>query len=273
MEEISFKEFLELSPPGRAISVSDLAKFNDLKYELNAPVLQIHCETEECSGIRFFHSENKESLSNIHANNKFITYFCRNCRKTFKTFSLRVSKEKDSESWSVQKYGELPNFGSPTPSRVFNLIGGERDLFFLGRKNENQGMGIGAFVYYRRVIESQKFRIFDEIIRVIKKIDPASEVIPELELAKGEVQFTKAVESLKHALPQSLFINGYNPLTLLHSALSEGVHAHSDEECLEFASSVRTVLFEFAERLGLALKEEALLNAAVSKLANKSKKS
>ena len=51
----------------------------------------------------------------------------------------------------------------------------------------------------------------------------------------------------------------------------QGVHAHSDSECLELASSVRTVLFEFAERLGQALKEEAELNNAVNKLANKKK--
>ena len=171
------------------------------------------------------------------------------------------------------KYGEDPSFGPPTPARAFNLIGGERELFILGRRNENQGMGIGAFVYYRRVIESQKNRIFDELIRVIGKISPGDAVLEELESAKNETQFTKAVESIKHALPQSLSINGYNPLTLLHSALSEGVHIHTDSECLELASSVRTVLFEFAERLGQALKEEAELNAAVDRLANKKKSS
>ena len=143
----------------------------------------------------------------------------------------------------------------------------------MGRRSEIQGMGIGSFVYYRRVLESQKNRIFDELIRVIDKISPGDAILKELETAKNETQFTKAIESIKHALPQSLYINGYNPLTLLHSALSEGVHTHSDEKCLELASSVRNVLFEFAERLGEALKEDAELKLAVNRLAKKEKSS
>jgi hypothetical protein len=60
-----------------------------------------------------------------------------------------------------------------------------------------------------------------------------------------------------------------NPLTLLHSALSEGLHAQTDEECLEIATSIRVVMADFAERMGQALKDEAELTSAVSRLLNK----
>lgn len=33
-----------------------------------------------------------------------------------------------------------------------------------------------------------------------------------------------------------------NPLNLLHSTLSEGLHAKTDEECLEVAGSIRDIL-------------------------------
>lgn len=274
MEKKTFKEFLETVPPGKEVLVSDFTVVkNNINY-VATPKLHLHCTTEECQGIRFFvvtATTNEAWLYSDKYNNNYLTYVCRNCIKSSKTFSLGSEYDKESGKWKVYKYGELPQFGPPTPPRAFNLIGGERELFLLGRRNENQGMGIGAFVYYRRVIESQKNRIFDELIRVIGKISPGDAVLGELEAAKKETQFTKAVESIKHALPQSLYINGYNPLTLLHSALSEGVHTHTDDECLELASSVRTMLFEFAERLGQALKEEAELNAAVNKLANKKK--
>jgi hypothetical protein len=59
---------------------------------------------------------------------------------------------------------------------------------------------------------------------------------------------------------------GDNPLILLHSALSEGLHAQTDEQCLELAQAVRVVLAELAERIGQALKDEAELNAAISRL-------
>jgi hypothetical protein len=69
-------------------------------------------------------------------------------------------------------------------------------------------------------------------------------------------------------MPQALLINGHNPLTLLHSALSDGLHDQTDEHCLEIASSVRVVLGELSERLSQALKDEAELNNALSKLMN-----
>ena len=75
-----------------------------------------------------------------------------------------------------------------------------------------------------------------------------------------------ALASVKDAIPQALLINGHNPLTLLHSALSEGLHNQTDEYCLEIANSVRVILAELSDRLGQALKDEAELNHALSKL-------
>ena len=119
-------------------------------------------------------------------------------------------------------------------------------------------------------MENQKNRIFDEILRVSRHLGADEQLLKELEAAKEETQFTKAVETIKHALPQSLLVNGHNPLLLLHSALSAGVHELSDEQCLELASSIRIVLIEFADRLAQAMKDEAELNAAVNRLAHRS---
>jgi hypothetical protein len=63
-----------------------------------------------------------------------------------------------------------------------------------------------------------------------------------------------------------LLIDGHNPLTLLHSTLSEGVHDLTDEECLKRAYAVRIVLGELAERLAQALTGKAELKAAVGQL-------
>ncbi len=70
-------------------------------------------------------------------------------------------------------------------------------------------------------------------------------------------------------MPQVLLINGHNPLQLLHSALSEGLHGRSDAHCLDLAGSIRVVLAELSERLTLALKDEAELNRALSHLLNR----
>ena len=260
----SFKEFLENTPPGKLVEVSDFIGVEPPgnKY-LETPKLKLYCDNDDCQGYRFFaYTANRRYLGE-GINNIYITYWCENCGETFKTFAIRAIPLEEL----VFKYGEVPPFGPPIPARAIELIGPDRDLFLTGRRAESQGMGIGAFVYYRRVVENQKDKIFDEVIRVTNTISPDNPILEELKEAKGETQFTKAVEKIKHALPESLHINGYNPLTLLHSALSGGVHEYSDEECLELAGDIRKILIEFADKLGQALKEDAELNAAVTRLA------
>jgi len=75
--------------------------------------------------------------------NGFIVYKCKNCEKFIKTFALCIIYREGM--WAVLKYGEFPPYGNPTPSRVIKLIGPDKELFLLGRRSENQGMGIGAF--------------------------------------------------------------------------------------------------------------------------------
>jgi hypothetical protein len=169
----------------------------------------------------------------------------------------------------ILKLGEDPPFGPRVPPRVISLIGPDREAFLKGRRSENQGLGIGAFAYYRRVVENQKNRLLEEIIKVSRRLGAPLDQIQILEDAKKEKQFSKAMESVKNSIPKELLIKGHNPLSLLHRAVSEGIHAMTDEECLELAGSVREVLFELAERIGEVLKEQAGLDAAVARLTNK----
>jgi len=169
---------------------------------------------------------------------------------------------------TAYKFGEYPPFGPPTPSRVIELIGPDREIFLQGRRSENRGLGIGAFTYYRRVVENQWTRLVEEVIKVAKRLNMPPEMLISLEEAKNENQFDKAVKSVKESIPPQLLINGHNPLTLLHNSLSLGVHALSDAECLELATHIRTILAELAEKIGSALKEERQITDAVSKLLN-----
>ncbi|PKG80060.1 hypothetical protein CXF80_18125 [Shewanella sp. Actino-trap-3] len=272
-EAIGLAEFLESTPPSSLTEISDLVEANYYQNGefsgayLTRPEIQLHCPDDSCNGTRFFRCTTKKQISvSEEFSFEYISYICSNCRKTEKTFSLAVKRSGLDGAGSSYKFGELPLYGPPTPSKLIKLIGPDRDIFLKGRRCENQGLGIGAFVYYRRVVENQKNRILDEIIKVSEKLSAPAASIETLQQAKNETQFSKALSSVKDALPQALLINGHNPLSLLHSALSEGLHNQTDEYCLEIASSVRVVLGELSDRLGQALKDEAELNHALSKL-------
>ena len=89
----------------------------------------------------------------------------------------------------VLKLGEAPPFGVPTPSRLIDLIGPEKDLFLQGRRCENRGYGIGAFAYYRRVVERQKNRIIERVKKVAERIGARKEVLDALNKAMAETRF------------------------------------------------------------------------------------
>ncbi|WP_120987369.1 hypothetical protein [Aliarcobacter cryaerophilus] len=280
-EEVEYQqisEFLESTPPNQRIHISDLVKvtgssYGGYTYYVRTPEIQLHCDHDNCNGIRFFRCISGEN-HNIYTSEFsffYVTYICSNCQKVEKIFSL-AAKVNDSGKGQGEcyKFGELPTYGPPVASKLMKLIGPDRDEFLKGRRCENQGLGVGSFIYYRRVVENQKNRILGEIIKVANKIGTSQSNIEILEKAIEETQFTKALDMAKNAIPESLLINGHSPIKLLHSALSEGVHALSDEECLEMASSVRIVLGELSERLAQALKDEAELTKALSRLMKKS---
>lgn len=240
---------------------------------------QLYCESESCMNYTFFEitPANQLSITLEAGGIKQLTYKCCNCSENIKTFFLKFeptnSINPDNKTiFTIEKIGQFPRHGQPLPKRASKLVGGERDFFLKGSISENQGMGIGAFSYYRRVIDAKKNRIFDEIIKVLKLSSGNEELIQELKAAQAETQFTKAVKKIKTALPDSLNIHGQNPLTLLYSALSEGLHMHTDDECLQYAQAIKIVFFELSEKLDSLLKESNELSDAVKILmAQKSK--
>lgn len=292
-EGISFKKFLEDTPPNQKKWILDLTIRDGephifskntrviQKYCINTPRIYIHCSSEDCDGLRYFDYLNiflndvnnslkpsKIKPSIQKEQNVFFKYFCSNCNSNFKTFALNCQKDEDSLSGYCLKFGEKPPYGPPSPSRLIELIGPDRELFLKGRRCEMQGLGKGAFAYYRQVVEDQKNRILDEIIKVAAKVNTNEGMIKILENAKTETQFSKAIENIKDALPPTLLIENDNPLTLLHSALSKGLHSKSDEECLTYANSIRLILVELSERLGQVLKDKEELNEAIKTVKN-----
>jgi len=173
--------------------------------------------------------------------------------------------DNEGNGWAL-KIGEFPEAHVDVPESLSTLLDTHYPLFLKGLGCEKRGFGIGAFTYYRRVVDSQKSKLIAEMLRVAEKLNAPSEMRERLRRAASENQFSRAIETIKGAIPESLMVNGRNPLQLLHSALSIGVHAETDENCLKFAHDVRLVLADFSERLVLALREQSDLQAAVSDL-------
>jgi hypothetical protein len=267
---LTLAEFLETRPPGSTATVKGVAgdHLRSSYYAFKKMDIRLHCDSEQCGGIRIYGpTDDSGSGLSDDWSLRFLTYACRNCRVSIRVFALRTRKK--GALGELEKVGEMPSFGPAVPARVITLVGPDRDLFLKGRRAENQGLGVGSFAYYRRVVDSQWQRLVAEITRVAETTQAPAPMVATLKAAAGETQFSKAVEMIRDGIPDVLKVRGHNPLTLLYASLSDALHDGTDEHCLELAGSVRLVLTELAERIGLALKDEQELSAAVTKLLTK----
>ena len=276
--EHSFSDFLAKVPPHTRVKLTDAAESSaGGELTLTYPSTQLYCDSDECGGERK-HDTADEGVSLGYFGKKNVTlefarFSCRHCLRANKTFALKITRAESTVTCFATKIGESPPFGPPTPAKVQRLFGEDRTLYLKGRNAESQGMGIGAFAYYRRVVENHKNALIDEIIRVSKHLEAPAAMIATLEKAKGEISFEKSVEMIKGGVPPALLLRGgHNPLSLLHGALSAGLHNDDDAECLMLAGDIRAVLVDFAERTQAAMNESTELSAAVSRLLAKGTK-
>jgi hypothetical protein len=149
---------------------------------------------------------------------------------------------------------------------LLQLAGSNAALLKKGRRSENQSLGIGAFAYYRRVVEDQKNKLIDEILKAVERLGGNAETLAKIQKAKAEHQFTTALDQVADLLPTELYVKGQNPLKLLHGPLSVGLHGQSDEQCLNKAHSIRIELTALLERVQNVTAEEAELDAAIRDL-------
>jgi hypothetical protein len=274
---IPFREFLETVHPSVTKTVTGL--WRNQKYGgggvpsaarpvMSTPDLRLHCQ--KCDGERTFRALNDDPnlKSEPATTTLFVGYRCGDCHERLKFFSLRIIK-REGGGGSAYKFGEEPPFGVPVPKKLLRLFGSDSQNFLKGRQCENQGLGVGAFAYYRRVVENHKNEIFNEISRVCETLKAPRELVEQLRDAKNEVSFAGAVDKIKVGLPQGLLINGHNPLIALHTALSVGLHNDSDEECLGAANAVRLVLTDMVEKMSLLRQDNVELHKAVQLLISK----
>ena len=136
------------------------------------------------------------------------------------------------------------------PDNVNKMMHEYVAVFKRGLICESQGYGIGAFAYYRRIVELVIDELLDSIDALLAGDEKATY---EKGLAKTKETrvASEKIDLVKDLLPASLRPQNMNPLQLLHSALSEGIHALTDEDCLSFAEAVRNTLVSLVDQIAL----------------------
>lgn len=268
----SIQDFLERAGPNQSIDLQvDITQYirsGTPYYDVPIPPrIELYCKV--CCGTRGFNTGREQiEVEGQSISDEFIYYSCKDCERDGKGYAVRIS-HVSGQTFRFIKYGEQPPFAPQYDPRVGELLGADEHYYRKGLDCEGLGMGIGAFAYYRRVLENQRVALFDRVINVAERLGAPIELMEGLRKAGVDGQFTKAIETIKAGPLQAIYVNGHNPLTLLYDAVSDGLHRQSDEDNMETAQTIRLLLGDLARRLDELMADHNEVESAVNRLLTK----
>lgn len=190
-----------------------------------------------------------------------VEYTCTGCEKENFWCWLEVNTQ---EKW-IRKIGQVPPWSKNSDKNLEKLIVSHQDYYRKGLICESQGFGIGAYAYYRRIIEE----IIGELLESIEDlIEPSGkeEYLKALKEVKKTIVAKEKIALVKDLLPSILRPKGLNPLSILHSGLSEGIHSDSDERCLELAQDIREILVFLATQIAVHRESSKVFTESMRKI-------
>jgi len=90
-----------------------------------------------------------------------------------------------------------------------------------------------------------------------------------LEETQKTIVAQEKIKLVKDLLPPILRPDGMNPLAVLHSSLSEGLHASSDDACLDVAATCRQVLLFLVNQIATSKAASKSFTESMKKLLEK----
>ena len=168
------------------------------------------------------------------------------------------------------KVGQEPPWDIVPDTQLEKALGKRVDYYKKALVCESQSYGIGAFAYYRRIVEE----IIDELLSGVVSLlndQEKGHYIEVLEQVKKTTITQDKIQLVKDLLPSVLRPDGMNPLSGLHEALSEGLHAESDERCMELAVTIRDVLIFLVSQISITNTAAANFSNSMRKLLERKK--
>jgi hypothetical protein len=176
-------------------------------------------------------------------------YLCMGCRRFGRLFFLERGKDQNGQY--IRKLGQKPAWEASIDPQLNALLGEHAAMFRRGLDCEGTGYGIGAYAYYRRIVEDTIGDLLERVPALLSEAERPKYLAALEQVRKTTVTQTK-IELVKDLLPARLRPDGINPLDVLHSELSVGLHGKSDEDCLDDAEAVRSAIAYLITELGRA---------------------
>lgn len=243
-------DLYEIQDYEEAFSVFDY--FGNKAYKFYCPVDKEHhtFKFQRKSGPQYLIIKNQVPTSYLENEGKINISFninstCQMCGFRM-DFLLNISSENTYLDDTfinliLKKIGQWPPFERIPESEVFNYLTEEdKSNYKKALSNLSVSYGIGAFAYFRRIIENEIKRLVKDISEL--EYENADKVKQAWTTYESNHQMSNLIESINSFLPKSFNELGYNPIKALHQQTSGGLHEFSEEVCLEKAKDVDKLL-------------------------------
>jgi hypothetical protein len=260
--------FLETYPLYRKMKVEIPPTVDNL----SKPPISMNCG--KCAQLRTFVMTNEYYNGFAYKNSQSAgetvkaSYLCTYCQSFQINFFIQLSDDRKS----MCKAGQFPPWTLAGDENITGMLGEHKDYLKKGLICESQSYGVAAFAYYRRIVE----QIIDALILDIGELmspEESAKYNEALEAVKATRVTAEKIDLVKDMLPAILRPDNMNPLSLLHGVLSEGLHADSDERCLELAVEVREILTFLAAQVAASKIASRNFNVRMRSLLDKREKS
>jgi hypothetical protein len=277
------KKFLETYPLYKKLNIK-ISQYTGDFGDMPKPAINLNCKY--CDSIQTFNMVNEyweneadTSMAGRHIGiwGKTVRalYECSACNEGKYIFFIEfvktgTVKEEDStlDTGYVRKVGQNPPWEIDIESNIEKALGKDAELYKKGLVSESQSYGIGSYAYFRRITENIIDDLLDSILALIHeeekdKYKQALEKVRETRITEEKI------ELVQDLLPTSLQPNGINPLKSLHAALSDGIHNKTDDECLDLADTIKTILIYLLEEIRNRNDKAKLFTDKMKKLLDK----
>lgn len=214
-----------------------------------------HCTGPKCSKETTWELDHRRDERNF----TFLEYQCTLCGLKYLSIWYRPTKrlprkvvthageETHYYSAQIQKVGQFPPLSIDVPRALEKNLGGTHAaLYRKALVSRNEGFGLGAVSYIRRVVEDKTEELIEVVAQLAEAHQIDAETVKQVRAAKTErATYDQKLKIAATVLPKSLVIDGVNPLDVLYSLVSAGLHDLTEEQCIEIADETKSV-FEYA---------------------------
>lgn len=215
---------------------------NGTRYGTLPASLKMFCDNEHCKLETWWATANQTFSFEGFIKNNY--YTCRNCGKN-RAYYYFIWQERGAHNLFI-KVGQYPELEERVPESLEGALGAtDLKLYKNALRMRNFNLGLAAVAYMRRVVENRMGDMLEILHEAAVAHNAAPELLKRHEEMKKEKRFAVKIDYAGDLLPANLRPSGKpNPMAILHDLASEGLHAMSDEECVDIFDKCRTT-FEY----------------------------